>query len=188
MHQPNAIGRAQETIDRHESRIELINKKREILLEKIKKMGRADQSTSLLHVEQVRMLEQERSDLMSKIKTLRNTCRQADSVEAMVSTQQHLDDLNLYMVQSMGSVGIERVKGINKDSEKIAQDIKKFSLYSSMDQNKEEQDNEESRRYLEDLLSSCQQEEPPQQQQNKVPQTQQKNTLTLLDDLMGTLK
>lgn len=186
MQQINAIGRAQETIDKHEARIETINRKRENLLERVKRMGRSDQSTSLLLVEQVRMLEQERTDLMSKIKTLRNSCRQADSIEAMVSTQQHLDDLNFYMVQSMGTVGLDRVKGINKDSERIAQDVKKFSLYTSMDQAKEEQENEESRRYLEDLLGSCEQQPVPEQQERQQPV--RTNALSLLDDLMGTLK
>ena len=160
MAQSNAIGRAQEKIQGHEARIETITRKREVLLVKIKTLGRTDMNTSRVLTEQVLMLEKERDDLLKNIKILRNSCKQAGVIETTVATQQHLDDLNLFMVQSMNTVGIARVKGINKDSEKIARDAKLFELHTSPDPDQEERENEASRRYLEELLGSIEEPSP----------------------------
>ena len=193
MAQQNAIARAQETIGKHEAKIETLTRKRENLLEKIKKLGRSDMSTSLLLTEQVRMIDQERNEIMEKIKILRNTCRQADKIETIVTTQQHLDDLNLLMVQSMAGLGLERVQGINKASDKIADDVKTFEMYTSLDQDKEEKENEESKRYLEELLGSL--DSTPlttatTTTTTKVPSSlgQKQSHLSNLDDLMAMLK
>lgn len=189
MHQPtNAIARAEETIGKHEARIEALSRKREALLEKVKKIGTTDKKGSLMLVEQMRVIEQETSDLMTKIKNLRNQCRLAGSIETMVSEQQHMDDLNLYMVQSMSAVGLDRVRGINTASEKIAQDVKTFSMYTSLDPDKEEKEEEESQRYLDEILAGLGEPSSTTQSATTQQKQPQKGTLSNLDDLMAMLK
>ena len=135
---------------------------------------------------------------MAGIKTLRNTCRQADSIESTLTTQEHLDDLNLFMSQRMNTVGLARVKGISTASEKIAEDAKKFSLYTSLDPEKEEKESEESRRYLEEILGSLESDAsqtslgnskvPNDASPNNIQSKQKQSALTDLDNLMAILK